>query len=755
MDKPSKIIRLNIVFIILLFLTGLGISSFLFYAKIRFTLGAILNEFVIVSLLVLVLYTVFTNTRIEEMSITSKLRWGLLLMLIIYVVGFVVAFMFQPEYKPPRYASGNVMEPNSLSAVLVAHIIGFVAVVCLSIMLRLIQTLIFHRRKKNTQNHFLVFVLLACLTVLSSALTGKPLRYDPSANHAVTFVLLILTTIFMSLNVLRVGWVTVLNRRQKILTFLGGIIFTLVAAGLLGAPIGGGITFSDMVESYSLSAGSFMFIVTIFVFLYSITTTINTLMHLPTAAIYDKKVREINSIYSLSRTINSLFDFDKITVAVTDLVCEATNAQACWLEMANVKNPSFRNQFDFAALKTRDNFHVHFLAVSSKKYLNNSQNPSLFPSNDLDYQHYLIQPVEAVLHSKKPIIINQVKRDKLTKDLKRTPIESLVAVPLISNDEIIGITYAAKAQQFGFDQDDIAIISAFANQTTVALENTRLVKESLEKERLEQELRIAHEVQMKLIPQQIPLIKNETGTVCLDIGAMTLPANEVGGDYYDFVKLADWRMGVVVADVSGKGTSAAFYMAEIKGIIQALAGIYSAPKDLLIAVNEVLFGSMDRKSFITLLYVDFDISKSELRFARAGHCPLLHVCGDENRFIRPDGIGLGLDNGLLFRNSIEERVVKVKNDDIFVLYSDGLIEARNSQGEEFGDDKLCEAVHSVRHLDAQTIKDKIIQDVHHFANGAKAHDDLTCVVLKLKETAVAIEKKSESPIGEDVAYVKS
>ena len=135
------------------------------------------------------------------------------------------------------------MEPNSLSAVLVAHVIGIVAVVCLSIMLRLIQTLIFHRRKKNTQNHFFVFVLLAGLTILSTALTGKPLRYDPSANHVVTFILLILTTIFMSLNVVRVGWVTVLNRRQKLFTFLGGIIFTVVASGLLGAPIGGGITF--------------------------------------------------------------------------------------------------------------------------------------------------------------------------------------------------------------------------------------------------------------------------------------------------------------------------------------------------------------------------------------------------------------------------------------------------------------------------------------------------------------------------------
>jgi serine phosphatase RsbU (regulator of sigma subunit) len=738
MQNPIKKIRLHSIFIVLLFLAGFGVSTFFYYARVR---GAFINEMVILGALSLVFYTSFTNVRFDEMSITRKLRVGLVLLLLIYVVGFVISFALQPEFKTPKPGGPKILEPNSFSAVLVANVIGMVALVCLVVLLRLSQTLIFHRRKKNTQNHFFIFIFLSGLTILSATLTGKPLRYDPSSNHIVTFILLILTTIFMSLNALRVGWVTVLNRRQKLITFLGGILFTFVTAGLLGATIGSGITFSDMVESYSFAAGSFMFIVTIFVFLYSVATTVNTLLHLPTAAIYDKKVREINSFYSLSRTINSLFDFDKIIVAVTDLVCEATNAQACWLEMSHAKNPSFRTQFDFVALKTRDNFHVHFLELSSKKYLKKGHDPSQFPSNDLDYLHYLMLPVETILQTKQPFIINQVKRDKLTKDLKRTPIESLVGVPLISNDEIVGIIYAAKSQQFGFDQDDIAIISAFANQTTVALENTRLVKESIEKERMEQELRIAHEVQMKLIPQQIPVIKNDTGGSILDVGAMTLPANEVGGDYYDFVKLTDWRMGIVVADVSGKGTSAAFYMAEIKGIIQALAGIYSAPKDLLIAVNEVLFGSMDRKSFITLLYADFDMSKNELRFARAGHCPLLHMRGDKSNFIRPDGIGLGLDNGLLFRNSINEHVLSVDHEDIFVMYSDGLIEARNLQGEEFGEDRLCKAVHSVQELDAQTIKDKIIQDINHFSNGAKAHDDLTCVVLKLKEVTEQEERR--------------
>ncbi|HNH30769.1 MAG TPA: PP2C family protein-serine/threonine phosphatase, partial [bacterium] len=226
------------------------------------------------------------------------------------------------------------------------------------------------------------------------------------------------------------------------------------------------------------------------------------------------------------------------------------------------------------------------------------------------------------------------------------------------------------------------------------------------------------------------------------------------GDYYDFVRLADWRCGIAVADVSGKGTSAAFYMAEIKGIIQALAGIYSAPKDLLIAVNDVLFGTIDRKSFITLLYADVDISKSELRFARAGHCPLLHMRDGVKTYVQPNGIGLGLDKGNLFRQAIEEKTIRIDDRDVFVMYSDGLVEARNAKDEEYGEERLSKCLDGVEHLPAGVIKDKIIADVKRFVGSAKTHDDLTCVVFRLadlQKQVVPVAPVTEAETGEITA----
>lgn len=750
MKRPSLPHRIYYLLMMVLMIMGLAVNAFTYYAKVRVTLAVWLNECIVIALLAIVISVLFRRLTFEDVSLTKRLRISLLLFVLIYVIGFASVAFTQPEYLTPRYAGGYVLRAHSWSGVLVANLIGATSLVALAFGLRIVRSFILHRQKKHTETYFNLMLVSGALTMLSAALTGRPLKYDPSYNNAITSVLLATTTFLMFVNMFRVTWLTVLNRRQKFMTFLGGCLFTMVSAGLYGAEIGGGVTLSDIVNSYSLVAGSFLFLIMIFAFLYSLITTIGAFFHLPTAAIYDKKVKEINSIYTLSRTINSLFDFDKIVSSVTGLVCEATNSQACWLEMANHRNPTSRQSFNFVALKTRENFHVHFLEVSSKKYLSSMSLGQQVPSNDMDFRNYLIAPTEWMLENKKPLVINQVRRDKSTRDIRKTPIESMIGVPLISYDEVIGIIFAVKPVPFGFDQDDVAVVSAFANQTTVAIENARLVKSSLEKERLEQELRIAHEVQMKLIPQVVPVIRNESQTVALEIGARTIPANEVGGDYYDFIKLAGWRTGVVVADVSGKGTSAAFYMAEIKGIVQALAGIYSSPKDLMVAVNDVLYGTLDRKSFITLIYVDVDISTGLLRFARAGHCPLLHIRGSDKRFYQPKGLGLGLDSGAVFRSTIEEHTLTIERDDLVILYSDGLIEARNERGEEFGEDRLCKAIEAARSSGAEDIKERIVREVRTFVGSAPVHDDLTCVVLKMKEINAAAPAEARPPTAGEI-----
>ena len=212
-----------------------------------------------------------------------------------------------------------------------------------------------------------------------------------------------------------------------------------------------------------------------------------------------------------------------------------------------------------------------------------------------------------------------------------------------------------------------------------------LLREQGEKERLEEELRIARTIQMSLLPAQ--------GAVTvpgLRVAALCLPAAEVGGDYYDLLPLSDTRMGVLVADVSGKGTSAALYMAELKGLVLSLSRIYESPARLLAEANRILSANMDARSFITMTYAVVDTVRRTMRYARAGHNPLLHFEARTGRshVLTPAGLGLGLDRGERFERVLEEAEVPLASGDLFLFFTDGLSEAMNTRSELFGEKRL-------------------------------------------------------------------
>jgi serine phosphatase RsbU (regulator of sigma subunit) len=204
----------------------------------------------------------------------------------------------------------------------------------------------------------------------------------------------------------------------------------------------------------------------------------------------------------------------------------------------------------------------------------------------------------------------------------------------------------------------------------------------------------------------------------------------VGGDYYDFVHLDPSRIGIVVGDVSGKGVSAAFYMSEVKGIFQALSRMYPSPRDFMVKANDALAGSIDKHSFVSLIYAILDVATGRLTLARAGHCPMLLVSSNRVQYIRPGGMGLGLTEGRVFEGAIEEHALQLTEGDVCVFYTDGLTEARNVADEEFGYERLLAGAQRAREQSATGIKEEILNAVRLFSGAETHHDDLTLVVLK-------------------------
>jgi serine phosphatase RsbU (regulator of sigma subunit) len=255
-----------------------------------------------------------------------------------------------------------------------------------------------------------------------------------------------------------------------------------------------------------------------------------------------------------------------------------------------------------------------------------------------------------------------------------------------------------------------------------------LLRESAEKERMEEELRIARQIQMSLLPQ---------GSVAMSglrMAALCLPAAEVGGDYYDLLPLSDTRLGVVMADVSGKGTSAALYMAELKGLVLSLSRICDSPGTLLKQANRILAANLDSRSFITMTYAIVDTAARTMRFARAGHNPLIHLeaATGRTRVLTPQGLGLGIDSGDRFDDILEESEVPLVPGDLFLFFTDGLSEAMNPSSELFGEQRLRDLLEAAPGLDSEPMKERILASVRAFAEGTAQHDDMTMVVLRVE-----------------------
>jgi sigma-B regulation protein RsbU (phosphoserine phosphatase) len=248
-----------------------------------------------------------------------------------------------------------------------------------------------------------------------------------------------------------------------------------------------------------------------------------------------------------------------------------------------------------------------------------------------------------------------------------------------------------------------------------------------ERVRMAKELEIARSVQMSLLPREQPRLQG------YDIAGVCIPAEEVGGDYFDFVRLGGRKLGIALGDVSGKGVPAAIYMTLTKGILQSHAEETIQPKAVLSKVNSLMYRTIERNSFVSMLYAVLDCEQRSFRFARAGQCPIIIAqdAGGEGKILSPPGMALGLEKGDVFDAVLEEIELPLQDGEILVFYTDGFTEAMNAAEDEFGEQKLVDAIARHRHRPAAEVIREICVDVRAFAGSAPQHDDMTMVVVKV------------------------
>lgn len=255
----------------------------------------------------------------------------------------------------------------------------------------------------------------------------------------------------------------------------------------------------------------------------------------------------------------------------------------------------------------------------------------------------------------------------------------------------------------------------------------RYVEEITQKQRMERELEIARTVQSTFLPKKFPKTEG------VEIAADCHSALEVGGDYYDIIDLGNGRLGIAIADVSGKGIQAAFYMTLLKGFLQSLCHQIESPDKLLSQINRLLYQNAERGTFISMIYGILDTHDRTFTFARAGHNPLFLKTSRNNKAesLKPDGLALGMTSDGLFDEYIKNVTLNLRSGNLITLYTDGYTEAMNNKKELYGEEKLIESLERWSDQHPQSILDKTTKEVNSFVNGARQHDDMTMIVIKM------------------------
>jgi sigma-B regulation protein RsbU (phosphoserine phosphatase) len=333
-----------------------------------------------------------------------------------------------------------------------------------------------------------------------------------------------------------------------------------------------------------------------------------------------------------------------------------------------------------------------------------------------------------VLTYQQPLLIENLATDTRfhATEQEKKDIRSVLCVPMRYKGKLIGILIVTNKRTLEpFSPEDLRLLSIIAAQSGQLIQNSKLQEEALQKKKMEQELAVARDIQLSLVPRKVPDIKG------VEISSFFKPADEVGGDYYDYFLLGEDRVGVLVADVSGHGVSAALVMAMVKGILHTITQRFESADRLLFEMNAILHQILPKEMFVTLMFLVFELKRRILRYSCAGHPPLLFYRSQSKSSELTELRGPAL--GITKLSAYKESEIPLTSGDVFVLYTDGITEAVNEQMEMFEAPRLMQAVEEVASSKAWEIVEHVKKRLREFAGKASQNDDVALIAVKVTD----------------------
>ncbi|MFQ5743312.1 MAG: PP2C family protein-serine/threonine phosphatase [Acidobacteriota bacterium] len=489
------------------------------------------------------------------------------------------------------------------------------------------------------------------------------------------------------------GWLITLDRRQRVSVLAGGVLCTipLVATASIFtlAPMPGQLVLSNFVRLGSL-----------FCLFFVILLLVRAGQGMSGAALYERKVRELDAVYDFGLTMGTALDSQEFQAAVLRYLMRVGSP-----DVAAVVEPEAGNKGSIFALLRVDVEGEHLYRYRSRASW---------------------AAVAKQFADRRPLVVADHRRSQ-TEALRRIwepGTGSSVCLPVLSAaGEPRALLIAGRHETNAFSRAEIRSLSGFASQVGLAMEHARLLRDAVESERRKSELEIARQMQVDLLPKQPPQVSG------LDIADRSVPATEVGGDYFDYLDLPKSRLGLVFGDVAGHGMSAGLIMAMAKSAIHTQVRAASSPKLLLPRLGELLLEMSAANQYMTMVFAQLDVAGRQLWYVNAGHHYPLHYKAGSGRIERLESTGPPL--GLLPSSPGEARERPLEAGDVLAFYSDGLVEAFNDRDEEFGIARLERIVAEGAVKSAEAIVEAAFDAVLRFSGNEVWHDDASLVIVRM------------------------
>lgn len=545
------------------------------------------------------------------------------------------------------------------------------------------------RRHKRTR--FLLQAKAWLIAVVWFMAILAPL-YD--AAKVVAVLAIIALCLVMLGNIRRLNWLGTLSLNKKVRLFWLATIG--MATGVIAASI---IAFETAIplvhttEALLRSGSTIPAVLHLCAGVFFFRLMIATLASLPNSGLVDRRTDEMEALAALTRRVAQAISIDELLETASISACTVCQAHGSWVEVYDADGA-----VRVVGARSIGVDYVHYVHshTSFHRLLTDADQPMY------------VESLTSVLDHQAPDVA----------------IRSLLAVPLWDGRQRMGTLVVFSTVETGMEPQDLSLLASFADVVSVGLDQARLVESALANERVQKEVEVARNIQQSLLPT------HDHASEVWTIDAITIPAAEVGGDYYDYVRFADGSVGALIADVAGKGVPAALYMATLKGVVLAEVRSAQGPADLLRRIHGALWGSMERKTYITMTCIAYDPRHKTVRIARAGHTPALITMQGKVHTITPRGVAIGIISTEQFHQAIDEDVYHVEPGDICLLTTDGVTERRNGAMVEMTLEPLTELLYAQRFASATDVVRQTLDLVEQFAAGTVAHDDITIVGIR-------------------------